>query len=342
MNLSLSLLSFGRVWPIAKGAWNDGWQEIATWPIAHLLRPKVLIALIGENGADALYSSPPLRPFAGRSKRVSCVAIALPDEMVLVRTIILPSALDSSTLSSVVAEEVRKSSPFGDTATDWGMIRSASADGERIKVTFALTSRSSVVRYLASKAEALNGRQPEVWVLCDEGVVTFTGYGERARHARQRWLARGLVMLCVLALAEVALIAISPYVQTRTRLFEANARYEALAAKASPHLRVRERFQQTVGVLDEANELLRGGRPDISSLLDELTRVIPDDTFISELRLRQGGRKINLTGETENASRLLQQISANKLFSEVKSTGASSRVRDRETFSLELTVSGAQ
>jgi Tfp pilus assembly protein PilN len=261
--------------------------------------------------------------------------------MVLVRTIILPSALDSSTLSSVVAEEVRKSSPFGDTATDWGMIRSASADGERIKVSFALASRAAVTRYLASKSDVLSARQPEVWARSAEGVIPLAGYGEQKRYGRERWLGRGMVLLATLALVELALIAISPYVQTRARLFEANAQYEALLAKASPPLRVREGFQHTVGLLDEANESLRGGRPDIPSLLDELTRIIPDDTFISELRLRQGGRKINLSGETENASRLLQHISADKLFSEVKSTGASSRVRDRETFSLEITVSEA-
>jgi len=93
---------------------------------------------------------------------------------------------------------------------------------------------------------------------------------------------------------------------------------------------------------DELNKLrkeisflsgLKGGKGEIFLVLDELSRIVPNNAYLSNLRYRQA--TVELQGSAESASNLVPLLERSPVFKNVGFTAPSNRGRDnRETFSL--------
>ncbi len=75
-------------------------------------------------------------------------------------------------------------------------------------------------------------------------------------------------------------------------------------------------------------------------LLEELTIVFPEDSWLTEFRYKAGERKVKLSGYAVSASKLIPILEESKLFENVKFTSpiTTEKGRDRERFRLEMIV----
>jgi Tfp pilus assembly protein PilN len=94
-----------------------------------------------------------------------------------------------------------------------------------------------------------------------------------------------------------------------------------------------EQLQKEASVLTDLDQR----RGDLIRVLDELSRVVPSNAYLSNLRYRPG--IIEVQGNAENASALIPLLERSPLFENVGFNAPSNRGRDnRETFSLKADV----
>ncbi|HSK38229.1 MAG TPA: PilN domain-containing protein, partial [Arenibaculum sp.] len=101
----------------------------------------------------------------------------------------------------------------------------------------------------------------------------------------------------------------------RSRLAELEARVEGVRARA---LEVDALERRLAGRDEEIHRLvaLKTGRPGVTQLLDEVTRRLPDDTWVVQFALRDG--RITLAGFSAAASALVAPLEASALLREVR------------------------
>ena len=82
---------------------------------------------------------------------------------------------------------------------------------------------------------------------------------------------------------------------------------------------------------------LQGRRGEVLRILDELSKVVPNNAHLSNLRYRSG--VLEVQGNAENASALIPLLERSAVFENVAFNAPSNRGRDnRETFSLKAEV----
>jgi len=94
-----------------------------------------------------------------------------------------------------------------------------------------------------------------------------------------------------------------------------------------------QQLNKEVGALAE----MQGRRGEVLRILDELSKVIPNNAHLSNLRYRSG--VLEVQGNAENASALIPLLERSAVFENVAFNAPSNRGRDnRETFSLKADV----
>ncbi|RLJ38464.1 PilN domain-containing protein [Acidovorax sp. 106] len=323
--------------------WRDmrePWRNVHQWPVLAWLTPQPPVLLLQADGKQSVWEdgrqvSPRATP---RFK-----AIELPDELVLRRPIQLP-VMAADDARAAMALEARSNSPFDAADMVWGysLLQSKGAHAAQ-RCELVLASRKQVAQHLAAVQSGPLGQSvdwsgAEVWVLTAHGQpAVLPGYGEAAREAhgasRRRW---GFVLLATLALG-VAALAITPTIQLRTRALEAAQAHEALVKSAAPVVHQRERLLASVESLGALSELTNG-RIEPLRVLDTLTQVLPDDTALQSLKI-QGGKLI-FSGQTGNASALMQRLGDVQGFKEVRAPAATTRLANisKDVFAVELSL----
>ena len=86
---------------------------------------------------------------------------------------------------------------------------------------------------------------------------------------------------------------------------------------------------------------IRAGDISKLKLLEELTRLIPEDSFLTEFYYKAGEKKISLTGFAASASKLVPLLEESPLFESVKFTSpiTSDKRTGKERFRLEMNIS---
>jgi general secretion pathway protein L len=114
--------------------------------------------------------------------------------------------------------------------------------------------------------------------------------------------------------------------------------------------RENQRLEPTVTALHREDTQLQKARKEASffvdfdrrkgetlRVLDELSKIVPPNAYLSNLRFRRGNLEIQ--GSAENASALIPLLERSPLFENVGFNAPSNRGRDnRETFSLRADV----
>ena len=266
------------------------------------------------------------------------VAVEIPDELLLRRTLDLPR-LAQADADEAVRLEVRGSSPFAADDMVWGAT-TRELDGGRRRADIVIASRRQVASYIDQNCPdlAAAGVAPEAWALAGLAApVVIRGFGEQGRlqhgAARARWDGLLLLLAGLLAL----LMALTPTIQLRMRAIEAVTAFETLAARAGPLVKKRDE----VSALNESLRLLDAAaadRVDVAGVMEHLTSVLPDDTYLYSLDIRKS--KITAAGHTVDAAALLQKLSSDPRLKDVRAPTAVTRApgATKEAFTVEFTL----
>lgn len=244
--------------------------------------------------------------------------------------------------AKAVELEVRSISPFPAQDLAWGESSRLVPSGMR-QVEVALVSRKQIEQCLAAHAARLQGvPAPEVWAYAGQSSpIVIGGYGEGQRAAyATRWRRVGYGLLLVMAGLLVA-IAITPTAQLRMRALEGLGAYEAATSRTKPLVSQREKLLQSVEKLGALSESL-AGRVEPIRVLERLTKVLPDDTSLQNIKLQ--GAAVTISGLTANASTLMQLLGDQPGLRDVRAPSAATRVAGstKESFVIVFSVDPQQ
>lgn len=239
------------------------------------------------------------------------VTLTLPPGQVLCKTLTLPLATEEN-LRQVLEFQMEQHTPFTPAQVYFGY-RLTGRDFERGQLTleFVATPRDVV----------------------DEAVKTLTGWGALVRavvaeemllkgnpvnllpavqgkkpatllHGANPWLAALVLLLALTALAaplvikREAITQLLPWVEKGKKAAEAaDALRRELEAKVEQH-----------NYLPEKKRTL----PPVVSVLEELTRVLPDDTWVQQMDIK--GKELQIQGETASSSHLVGLFEQSGMF----------------------------
>jgi general secretion pathway protein L len=269
------------------------------------------------------------------------VGLVLPDDLVLWRNLTLPGLLGDE-LDAAVRLEVDRLNPFPADELIWAQRTQTASDAGQ-QVQLALTSTRLVADHLGkdSDKQRQSGLVPaamtEVWAQhpTTGQYMVFSGFGETARWQRTvRWRNVNLLLVALIVAVGLA-AAVTPSLQLRYRVQQANDEFTQLQTQAAPAVKAREQMSQLNNKVQQLQALV-GERMVPEHVLLLLTRYIPEDTYILVLDIKES--TVNITGVTPNATALMQHLGKQPGITKVKAPNAARRERDREVFNIEFVL----
>ena len=276
-------------------------------------------------------------------------ALELPPDLYLTRQLRLP-AIPEADLSDAIDLEGRGLSPFPPSDL---LIGHAACQIEQggWKVDLVLASRAQTQRFVQEQSirmgSRLGGATPEVWVFpggsrnaseeATQSMVVLTGFGEAARQRQIRLGQYLRVGLLASALALVLAMALSPLLQLSMRTLDAVDQLHVVQKRVAPLVHQRELLVQASDRVTALDALLQD-RVEPLRILDVLTKALPDDTYLATLSVHW--QKVVFSGQTANAAALMQKLSNETLFHDVRAPSPALKTpgSSKETFSIELTL----
>lgn len=264
-------------------------------------------------------------------------AIALPEELVLNRTLTLPAAADID-LDSVIALEVSAHSPFAADDTAFGRRVQRRESGE-LEVGIGVVARSAVMTWLGQHHDLHDPDAVEVWVPVDGGYAVLQGFGEHRREAAYHRRLRRVGLL--IAVAAVLLLGIAG---VSTALARAElAKLESLQAQvqtdAAAVSELREQLADANATVDVLNKLT-WLYPNPHVELGRFSALVPDDAFVTQFTMN--GREVRIRGRGRDGAGLLQTLTARREFKSVNAPQAITRVGNTgfEQFFIDISLGG--
>lgn len=249
-------------------------------------------------------------------------ALAIPEELVLSRSLTLPSIAEAD-LEAALQLEVSACSPFApdDTAAGWRVSRGD--DLATLTVDLVIASRSAVMGFLGEHFNVLTPGAAEVWAKSGDHWVCIRGFGEsrRERHYLQRVIRTGALILggflLILALAGVSVLF------SERQLANAEMLRDQALQEAKNAIALRDQLAETNTVITELNKLGRQ-YPNPQTEILRLTELLPDSAFLTQYT--QEGREIRVRGRGTEAASLQQALTQQAAFKSVTAPQAISRV----------------
>ena len=323
-NLSLFGLDLARLGPTVRA----GWAEALRWPMFAWLAVRRPVRVTLADGTIEVRQGATSRMLR-QPASADCVAVIIPDDLVLIRRLELPS-LSSDALEEALALEVQTSSPFGIEATAWGWHADPRADGG-LTVRLAMAPRDAVQ---ARCAEHGGADTCEAWVDAQAPIV-LNGFGERRRARREAGQRAALLVAMALVLVTAGVLVVTPFLQMRQQVFDAQAQYAMVQRTSAEAVQARAHLQLARDQLLEIREGL-DTRPDLPGLLETLAREIPDSAHLIRLSVR--GDMVQVFGQGTGLSALVDRLGAHPEFERMRSPTPISRVggTSQEQFSIEF------
>jgi general secretion pathway protein L len=316
-------------------------EALAGWTVqAGRLRSRALpgasVVLMDPQGGESVWRDD--RRLVGAVRKPKFMAILLPEDLVLRRSLLLPR-MSAALTDQALEIEARSHSPFPAGELVWGSLL-RDADGGQKHAEILIAPRSHIVSYLQTRwpETAAADRQPEVWAMSEWGVpVVIRGFGETHRLNQAGRQRRGNWALLTLSLIIATAAAVTPTMQLRMRALEAATAYEAVARRVAPLVRKRDELtalNDRISALGVAS----AERVDPAAVIDYLTKILPDDTYLYNLEVQN--TKVTANGFTVDAAALLQRLSADPRLKNVRSPSAVTRQpgATKEAFVVEFTL----
>lgn len=241
------------------------------------------------------------------------VCLRLPASAALHAVVELPLAAEPN-LREVIAFELDRHTPFrADEVYYSHRVSEKRPETQRLVVELRLVPRPVVERALAATA-ALGLEADRVEVA--RGSTEDGGADLLLADLGSRGWGRARLANRVLALAAVALLCAAIAVP----LVAAHRRAAALTrdfSAARTHMATISRLRAEIAGLRRDEDFLvqlKRQKPPLSQVLDETTRVLPDNTWLSEFQVEN--REVRLTGCTASASALIGLLERSSMFRE--------------------------
>ncbi len=238
--------------------------------------------------------------------------VLLSADQALRKTLNLPAAAEEN-LDEVLRFEMDRQTPFRaeDVYFDC-RVRARHSALKRIDVDFVVVPRA-VVDPIIDHCSRLGFAPSVIGVAADEreDPNTFNLLPRSRSAASGRWSRRLAFVLSLAALALLAATVFVPLEQQRSLATDLAAEAEAARSEAEATRQLREQIDQAI----EQGRLIvlkKMERPSVVHVLDEITRLLGDDTWL--IRLRFFGDEVQIFGYSGAASMLISTIEESPLF----------------------------
>jgi general secretion pathway protein L len=238
------------------------------------------------------------------------VVLRLTARQALRKTIKLPMAAEEN-LSQVLAFEMDRLTPFKSDQVYFGARVAARSPATRqVTVDLVLTPRGKLDALLDDLAAW--GWRPDIVDMADHAAPgAYNLLPEKYRPAKSPWPRIANIALAVIIVVLIGTLAMQPILSARSEAenLEEQVRKTGKTAKEVEDLR-----QQADNLLHQTRFLQNKKRtePVLVDMLEELSRVIPDNTWLNGLQYKD--RRIVVQGQSPSASSLIELIEASAHF----------------------------
>ena len=319
------------------------WRTMLEWPVLSWLWPKLPVRLWLPTGSQALSRSldTPAVQDEQRTRSARFEAVLLPENLLLRRTLNLPR-LQRQELMAALHLEVQTINPFELNDVVWAH-EITQQESASLQAHLVLASRKLIAKQIAAIHPHFEAQTSEVWVASMSGVgfVMLPGYGEALRQRQSNLWRWASALLAVMVFALIAAIALTPSAQLYLRAVHAHKSMMELQQKAAPVIAQRESLVRATDQLTSLGQLI-GQPPSPLQTLKLITDALPDDTSLLSLQIQ--GFKVNISGQTANASALMKQLGSTPGLGDVKAPTPATKPlgAPRESFTIEFTLDPAQ
>ncbi|MEP7206587.1 MAG: PilN domain-containing protein [Casimicrobiaceae bacterium] len=262
------------------------------------------------------------------------VVLALTDAQVLRKLLSYPAAVEGN-LAQVLAYDLDRHTPFksDELYSDAAVIgRDPQRNLLRVELVSALRAGiDQLRRQLASWGAEVVAIVPGLPALDGSAPTRFNLLPEIDRMERpwRRWQVWIPILLAVV-LAGVALAV--PLVQKRDTAIALMQQVEQARVQAGTADALRQQLERTV---ENYNFVLarKYAYPSTVQLLDDITRLLPDDTWLTQFDLKtlpkgkEVKKEIMLRGESGNAGRLISLLEESRLFEQAAPRSPTTKIQ---------------
>jgi general secretion pathway protein L len=259
--------------------------------------------------------------------------LRLGEEDVLGKRVSLPLAAERE-LDQVLAFEMDRETPFKAEELYWNhRIEGADRKNGRLSVRLFLVPKANLAPLLTALSQAgIRPGRAEIADGPDAGTYLPLEDGGPRHHSSS--LLRWSAAVCCVALGLAAVVI--PFVRQEIAL--ASIEHEiavgrAAAAEADSLRQEIDRLAGSANFVESEGD--KSGRP--LAVLAAATRILPDDTYLTEMELRQ--RKVTLSGRSAAAARLIAPLVADGTF---RNPGFAAPVTRLEALGSELFTINAE
>ena len=286
------------------------------------------VAAAGTRALDAV-----ARSAAGDVRGMSRVRLAIPSRATLRRTLTLPAAVEEN-LRQAIGYDLDRLTPFkADELYYDAVVTSRDPSRQSIGVDFVAVRRPIVDAAIAH-ATAWGGEvrsvSPDDPVVANASRLNLAP--EALRTAPAPW-RRWQFWVPIGALALIALVAVVlPLWQKRELAISIINRAEAVRQQAAVSERLRAELERAAGDYNFALER-KHQWPPMVRVLDTVTRVLPDDTWLTQLEVRtlpkgkERERELVMRGESGNAGRLIPVLEESGLVTQVAPRSPTTKIQ---------------
>jgi len=261
------------------------------------------------------------------------VVLLLPENATLRKSITLPAAAEDN-LREVLAFEMDEQTPFDAEQVYYDyIVTGRSSEHRQLHIDLLVAPRVSMDELLESMANS--GLQPDIVTTKSSANTVFDVnlLPREQRPTRYRATLRlNLALAAVLTILTIAAILV-PIQQKKQALVILEPRVAEAMEASGESARLRREIEQMTLASERLVEM-KSARPMAMHLLDELTRITPDGTWLNRIDIR--GDEIQIQGESSTAATLISLIDGSPIFTNPQFRSPVTQVprTERERFHL--------
>jgi len=216
-------------------------------------------------------------------------------------------------LDGIVRAQIDRITPWPASEAAFGWGRPTEVSAERISVMVAATARSLIAPYLIMASE-LGATSVGVFTVADDGSskpARFRIFDEKFRGAVDAARVKRLLLVVLLMAAVLAGASLGADVVVGGDLHDEQVRLTHQIAADRAAMRAGQYTAEEAAVL--ALDRHKQDTPASVIVLEALSQILPDHTYVTELRIE--GNRVQIVGITHDAPELIRLIERSSHFS---------------------------